>query len=79
MGAVAVEDGFEQSSSGDYSGKTLGRSSKISEKNLYFQYLSVRLIPPLKSPPMSARISGFFCLQQGPQPPRNTRTDALSY
>lgn len=33
---------------------------KLAEKTLYFQYLSVRLIPPLKSPPMSARISGFF-------------------
>ena len=33
---------------------------KLAKKNLSFQYLSVRLIPPLKSPPMSARISGFF-------------------
>lgn len=36
MGAVAVEDGFEQSSSGDYSGRTHGRSSKISGKNPIF-------------------------------------------
>ena len=31
-----MEDGFEQSSSGDYSGRTLGRSSKISEKKPLF-------------------------------------------
>ena len=31
-----MEDGFEQSSSGDYSGRTHGRSSKISGKNPIF-------------------------------------------
>ena len=33
---------------------------KLAEKTPFFQCPSVRLIPPLKSPPMSARISGFF-------------------
>ena len=65
MGAVAVDDGFEQSSRGDYSGRTLGRSSKTSEKKLSFQYLSVRLIPPFevhRCP--SASVDFFIFLSQ---------------
>ena len=75
MGAVAVDDGFEQSSRGDYSGRTLGRSSRISEKKLSFGSPH----PPLKSPPMFARISGFFVCNKALNRQEMLRTDALSY
>lgn len=74
-----MEDGFEQSSSGDYSGRTLGRSSKIGIKKPLF---SISFGSPHPTTQKSADVRShqrIFCLQQGPQPPGNARTDALSY
>ena len=70
MGAVAVEDGFEQSSRGDYSGRALGRSSKISEKPFLFNTFRFASSATQKSADVRSH-QRIFCLQQGPQPPGN--------